>query len=138
MIIESIIVRNVVTIDDGSTALDAAKMMTKHCIGSVVVSGRMGIRGLFTESNLMMDIVSEGKNPAEVLLADVVTESSLKVTPQENAARCLDLMKEHRCRHLLVFDGENFVGIVSIRDMTVLLLEEKEQLIARMNEYITT
>jgi len=46
-------------------------------------------------------------------------------------------MKEYRCRHLLVFDGENFVGLVSLRDMVVLLLEEKEQLVTRLKEYIS-
>jgi len=45
-------------------------------------------------------------------------------------------MKERRCRHLLVFDGEDFVGLVSLRDMVVLLLEEKEQLITSLKEYI--
>lgn len=137
MIIESIIERNVATIDENSTAFDAAKLMTSHYIGSVIVSGRMGIKGLFTERELMMQVVGEGKDPAKVLLSDVVDEGYAKVTPQDSGAKCLDLMKEHRCRHLLVFDGEDFIGIVSLRDMVALLLEEKEQLIVSLNEYIS-
>lgn len=125
-------------IDGGATALDAAKMMAEHYIGSLIVTGRMGIRGLFTERDLMMHVVGEGRDPASVKLSDVVDEAYVKVSPQESGARCLDLMKEHRCRHILVFDGEDFVGLVSLRDMVALLLEEKEQLIEHLNRYIST
>ncbi len=137
MIIESVIERNVMTIDENSTALEAAELMTRHYIGSLIVTGHMGFRGLFTERNLMLDVVGENKNPASTRLTDIVREDFVRVTPQDKADHCLDLMKEHRCRHLLVFDGEDFVGLVSLRDMVVLLLEEKEQLITRLKEYIS-
>jgi CBS domain-containing protein len=127
VIIESIIERNVMTIDENSSALDAAELMRKHYIGSLIVTGKMGFRGLFTERDLMMDVVGEDKDPSSTRLSDIVREDFVRVTPQETAEHCLDLMKEHRCRHLLVFDGENFVGLVSLRHMVVLLLEEKEQ-----------
>jgi len=137
VIIESIIERNVMTIDENSTALEAAELMTKHHIGSLIVTGRMGFRGLFTERDLMMDVVGEDKDPSSTRIADIVREDFARVTPQDSADHCLDLMKEHRCRHLLVFDGEGFVGLVSLRDMVVLLLDEKEQLIASLKEYIS-
>jgi len=137
VIIESIIERNVMTIDENSTALEAAELMTKHYIGALIVTGRMGFRGLFTERDLMMDVVGEDKDPSSTRIADIVREDFARVTPQDSADHCLDLMKEHRCRHLLVFDGEDFVGLVSLRDMVVLLLDEKEQLIASLKEYIS-
>lgn len=137
MIIESIIERNVMTIDESSTALDAAELMTKHYIGSLIVTGKMGFRGLFTERDLMMDVVGEDRDPSSTKLADIVREDYVRVSPQDSAEHCLDLMKEHRCRHLLVFDSEDYVGLVSLRDMVALLLEEKEQLITYLNEYIS-
>ena len=137
MIIESIIERNVMTIDENTSALDAAELMRKHYIGSLIVTGKMGFRGLFTERDLMMDVVGEDRDPSSTKLADIVREDYARVTPQDSADHCLDLMKEHRCRHLLVFDGEDFVGLVSLRDMVVILLEEKEQLITRLKEYIS-
>lgn len=47
-------------------------------------------------------------------------------------------MKEHRCRHLLVFAGDEFLGIVSLRDMVTLMLDEKEELIGHLEKYITS
>jgi len=137
MIIESIIERNVMTIDESSSVTEAAEQMSKRYIGSLIVTGKMGFRGLFTESNMMMDVVAKGKDPSSTKLADIVREDFVRAAPQDIAGNCLDLMKKHRCRHLLVFDGENFVGLVSLRDMVVLLLEEKEQLVTRLKEYIS-
>ena len=137
MIIESIIERNVMTIDENATAHEAAELMTKHYIGSLIVTGRMGFRGLFTERDLMMDVVGQGREASTTKLADVVRENFVRVSPMHEAEACLALMKEHRCRHLLVFDGDDFVGLVSLRDMVVLLLEEREELISRLKEYIS-
>ena len=85
----------------------------------------------------MMDVVGEDRDASSTKLADIVREDYARVTPQDSAEHCLDLMREHRCRHLLVFDGEDFAGLVSLRDMVVILLEEKEQLITRLKEYIS-
>jgi hypothetical protein len=38
----------------------------------------------------------------------------------------------------LVFDGDEFIGIVSLRDMVALMMEEKEQLIAYLHQYISS
>ncbi len=71
-------------------------------------------------------------------IKDVMTKNMITVSPKDTASYCLNLMKEHRCRHLLVFDGEEFIGIVSLRDMVTLLMEEKEALIAYLHQYISS
>ncbi|MEK6804934.1 MAG: hypothetical protein AABZ34_20075 [Nitrospirota bacterium] len=47
-------------------------------------------------------------------------------------------MKGHRCRHLLVFEGAEFIGIVSLRDMVALMIDEKEALIQHLERYIAS
>jgi hypothetical protein len=37
----------------------------------------------------------------------------------------------------LVFEGEEFIGVVSLRDLVALMLEEKETLISQLEKYIT-
>jgi CBS domain-containing protein len=113
--------------------------MTEAFIGSVVVTNSSGIRGLFTERELAMNVVGKGKAPERVQIKDVMTSDPIKVSPNATASLCLDLlMKEHRCRHLLVFEGDEFVGIVSLRDMVVLMIDEKEALIQHLERYIAS
>ncbi|MDF0650695.1 MAG: CBS domain-containing protein [Nitrospira sp. LK265] len=138
MTIVSKIVRRVATIDANKSVLDAAELMTEEFIGSVVVTNASGIRGLFTERDLVMHVVGRGKDPEKVKIKDAMTGDSIKVSPNDTASRCLDLMKEHRCRHLLVFDEAEFVGIVSLRDMVTLMIDEKEELIQHLERYIAS
>jgi CBS domain-containing protein len=136
--IASSVVRRVATIDENRSALEAAKLMTEEFIGSVVVTGSSGIHGLFTERELMMKVVGKGKDPEKVKLKDVMRATPIKVSVNDTPGHCLDLMKEHRCRHLLVFDGDEFMGIVSLRDMVALMIDEKEELIGHLERYIAS
>jgi len=137
MQITSEIMKDVVVIGEDTTALDAAVLMTEKYIGSVVVKGEAGVLGVFTERDLMMRVVGEKKDPATTLVRDVMPAEIVRVAPDETCTRCLDLMKEHRCRHLLVFEGEDFVGIVSLRDIVAALISEKEMFISSLGHYIT-
>ena len=136
--IASKIVHRVVTIDENHTVLDAATLMAEEFVGSALITSSSKITGVFTERDLMMRVVGKKRDPEKVKIKDVMTKTMVTVGPKDTASYCLNLMKEHRCRHLLVFDGEEFIGIVSLRDMVALLMEEKEALIAYLHPYISS
>ena len=71
-----------------------------------------GIHGLLTERELIKNVVGQGKDPEKVKIKDTITPNPLRVSPTVDASHCLDLMKKHHCRHQLVYEGEEFVGIV--------------------------
>ena len=133
--IASKIVRRVVTIDGHHSVLDAAILMADEFVGSAVITESSKIVGIFTERDLMMRVVGKKRDPELVSIKDVMTRDVITVSPKDTALTCLNLMKTHRCRHLLVFDGDEFIGIVSLRDMVALMIEEKEQLIAYLHQY---
>lgn len=134
--IASKIVRRVVTIDESHSALEAATLMAEEFVGSVVITSSSKITGIFTERDLMLRVVGKKRDPESVKIMDVMTKDVTIVSPKDTADYCLNLMKEYRCRHLLVFDGDEFVGIVSLRDIVALMMEEKEDLISYLNQYI--
>lgn len=136
--IASKIVRKVVTIDGHHSVLDAATLMASEFVGSVVITDSSRIIGIFTERDLMMRVVGKKIDPEVVRINDVMTKDVVTATPKDSALTCLNLMKTHRCRHLLVFDGDGFIGIVSLRDMVALMMEEKEQLIGYLHQYISS
>lgn len=130
--------RHVVLLDENKTAHEAATLMCEKHIGSVVVTRASRVVGLFTERDLMHDVVRKQLDPTVVRIKDVMRQESVRVTPTERGERCIELMKQHQCRHLLVFDGDAFVGIISLRDLLVLLIEEKEDLIRQLTKYISS
>lgn len=128
--------RTVAVVDENKTVLDAATIMVGRYIGSVVVTGSSSVKGIFTERDLMR-IVAERKSPAEVKLKEVMRTDLVRVHANATVEECLSLMRTHRCRHLLVFDNDQFIGIVSLRDLANLMVEEKEALIGQLTKYIT-
>ncbi len=121
--------KKVVSLDENETALDAAMEMKEKFVGSIVITSPSGGLGLFTERDLTMKVIGERKDPSKLLLKEFVAKEPLAVKPDDKCSQCLELMKENRCRHLLVMDGDKFVGLVSLRDMVQLMMEEKEDLI---------
>ena len=136
--IESKITRKVVTLDENKSALDAALLMTGEFIGSLVVTSSSKITGLFTERELMMKVVGKRRDAEKVQIKEVMARDPIRVSPTDTATHCLDQMKEQRCRHLLVFAGDQFVGIVSLRDIVALMLDEKDELIRCLEKYIAS
>ena len=136
--IASKIVRKVVVLDESHTVLDAAILMAEEFVGSVVITSASKITGIFTERDLMMRVVGKERDPEQVKIRDVMTKEVIRVSPKDTASACLNLMKEYRCRHLLVFDGDEFVGLVSLRDLVALMMEEKEELIGYLQRYISS
>lgn len=138
MMIASKIVKRVATIDENKFVSDAAQLMTEEFIGSLVVTNVSGICGLFTEREVVMKVVGKGKDPTKVRIKDVMTRDPIKVSPSDTAGTCLDLMKKHRCLHLLVFEEDEFIGIASLRDLAELMIDDKETLIKHLEKYITS
>jgi CBS domain-containing protein len=130
--------RQVVLLDESKTAYDAAVLMCDKHIGSVVVTRASKIVGLFTERDLMRRVVRERLDPATAEVRDVMRKDYVRVAPDERGERCIELMKEFQCRHLMVYDGDAFVGIISLRDLLVLLLDEKEELNLQLTKYVTS
>lgn len=128
--------RRVAIVDEDSTVLDAAAVMVGRFIGSVVVSNSSTITGIFTERDLMR-VVAHRLDPAQTRLKDVMHSNLVHVGSNESVERCMELMQINRCRHLLVFDNDELVGIVSLRDLAALMLEEKEGLVRDLTNYIT-
>jgi CBS domain-containing protein len=99
-------------------------------------------------SRIMTDVVTMDENKTtmeaavlmtekfKVKLKDIMSKDFVKVLPTDTCKHCLDLMKEHRCRHLLVYDDGEFLGIVSLRDLVALMIDEKEALINQLEDYI--
>jgi CBS domain-containing protein len=128
--------RNVALLDENKSVLEAAQMMVDRYIGSVVVTRDNRINGIFTERDLMR-IVAQRRDASAIRVKEVMTTDLVRAHPDDTVEQCLASMRANRCRHLVVFEGESFVGIVSLRDLAMVMLDEKEVLIAQLTRYIT-
>jgi len=92
--------------------------------------------GIFSERDLMKRVVVEGRDPRATRVDEVMTEDPLTVRPDENLETCMVLMRRHGFRHLPVCEGKELRGIVSLRDILLHDLNEKDHEVRMMRAYI--
>ena len=128
--------RPVVTTESSDSVMHAAHLMVEQNIGAVAVLAAGELVGVFSERDVMKRVMVEGRDPAKTKVSDVMTPDPLVVSPDESCANCLLLMKQHGFRHLPVSDGKKLVGFLSLRDLLLREVEEKDGDLRMMRDYI--
>ncbi len=99
------------------TLAQAAKRMIQNKTGAAVVMDH-SLPGpcVVTERDLL-HAVADGLDPATERVADHMTSQLVTAWPTWPIAKAGALMVRHGVRHVLVFEGANLVGILSMRDV---------------------
>lgn len=132
------LLRNQTTISAESqhSVLDVARMMVEHNVGAVPVLQDGQLIGIFSERDLMNRVVVGGKDPARTLVNEVMTEDPLTIAPSDSLETCMTLMKRHGFRHLPVCSGRELKGVISLRDILLHDLDEKDDEVRMMRAYL--
>jgi CBS domain-containing protein len=126
------------SVSEEEIVLDAVRMMVAANIGAVPVLRNGELVGIFTERDLMKRVVAEGRDPATTRVGAVMTVNLLAVSPDESIENCMVLMKQHSVRHLPICEGRKLKGMVSLRDVLLHDVEEKDGEVKFMRAYIQT
>lgn len=129
--------RKVHTLQASESVMTAALYMTRWNIGAVPVMDRDQLVGMFSERDMLTRVVAADRNPEMTRIHEVMTANPFVVGPDDTIERCMLAMKQHGFRHLPVCDGERFIGFVSLRDLLLYDLDEKEVDIKMMRAYLT-
>jgi CBS domain-containing protein len=99
------------------TLQQAAVRMVQHKTGAaVVLDNALPGPGVVTERDLLR-AVAAGEDPASALVEDRMTGQVVTAAPDWPIADAASLMVKHGVRHVLVFDGSELAGILSMRDV---------------------
>ncbi|HZE26443.1 MAG TPA: CBS domain-containing protein [Terriglobales bacterium] len=122
--------------DIQQSVLEVARAMVDRNIGAVPVLREGMLVGVFSERDLMRRVVVEGHDPARTRVGDVMTVDPLTVSPHEDMETCRFLMRRHGFRHLLICEAGQLKGMVSMRDILLHDLSEKDDEVRMMRAYI--
>jgi CBS domain-containing protein len=122
--------------DVGQSVLELAQAMVDRNIGAVPVLRDGELVGIFSERDLMRRVVAAGLDPATTKVVEVMTDDPLTVGPNEEVETCMVLMRRHGFRHLPICEGKLLKGLVSLRDIMLHDLNEKDHDIRMMRAYI--
>ena len=126
--LESLPVRPPIVFGPSSTVTEAMRAMQREHRGCVVVTDdgttSSKVSGIFTERDVLFRIVDRGRNPASLLLSEVMTPDPEVVPVKATIAYVLNLMSIGGFRHVPAVDEEHRpVLLVSVRDVVEFLVE---------------
>lgn len=134
--VQDVMVRQVLTIDATQNAKNAARLMGKFGVSSLIVSSDDDIVGILTERDILVRVVSSGQDPEKVTIREIMTEPIIVVKPETPLEEAIKIMFRERIKKLPVMCREEermkLVGILSITDVARLqprLIEDMKTLI---------
>jgi CBS domain-containing protein len=104
----------------GDSLRAAAARMWRQQTGSLLITEDGRLAGIITERDVLR-AVALGADPDQSSVDDVMTAEVFTVPPDMQVQDAARLMASRWIRHLPVVDGEELLGVVSMRDMTGVL-----------------
>ena len=118
------------------TVLRALQIMAEANIGSVLVTEKDKIVGIFTESDYARKGEIMGRVAKTTPIKELMTGNMYTVTMDTSVEQCMALMKNHRISHLPVVESDQLVGIVSMTDVMNSAVSDRESEIKGLENYI--
>ena len=124
MEIASLVSRSVLTVEAGDSLRDAAVGMMERGVGSAVVVADGMPTGIITDRDALR-VIARGEDPDMVTVGGCVLKGLKTVSPDLDILEAARMMREQGFRHLVVDGEDGMVGVFSMRDLVVGLLQDR-------------
>lgn len=114
-----VMTKHVVDIEYDAVVADAIEKMREWNVSSLLVKrgSATDTWGFMTQTDVIEKVIAQGLEPKEVQVHEIMTKPVITVPPNCSIRDCAALMTRADIRRVLVFDGQDIVGIVSSSDI---------------------
>lgn len=117
----------VLTVAPDMPAVEAARLLMSHRIGSVIVVENGSIVGILTERDIVRCMVEKGNVCSTLTVDKVMTPDPVSCRESDSVNKVMQVMSSKRFRHMPVVDNANqLIGVLSIGDVLKSKTEEAE------------
>ena len=107
------------------SVFDALTLMNEKDVGAVLVQIEDYLVGILSERDYMRNVILDMHASKKTKVSEVMTRDLVTVTPEDSIVHCIALTKKHHVRHLPVVTAGKAVGMISLRDLFLDVIEEK-------------
>jgi CBS domain-containing protein len=126
------------SVRENVTVLEAAEYMAKRKVGGVCVLDEDGrLIGVLTERDLLNSIVLPRLDPASLPVSEAMSKVQAVIETKDTPEEALERMEMIGRRHLPVVEGERWVGMLSMRDILRVEVNEQGDELKLLHEYIS-
>lgn len=130
--------RTLVTVGQDESVSVAILNMAEHDRGSIPVHDEKGeLVGIITERDIVRKCVAHSKDCSRLKVRDVMSKRVVIGTPEDDLNYAIGVMKQHRIRHLPIVKNKKVTGIISMRDLLGVQLEEYTAQARFLSDYIS-
>jgi CBS domain-containing protein len=126
--IESIMSKEIITIDADSSAYEAAKKMSEKMVSSIVITDNDKTIGILTERDLIKQVCAADLQASKTPLTSIMSAPLISIDKDSAIEVAADTMIKNKVRHLGVTSSSNnnpqIIGMISTRDLVRLLIDK--------------
>jgi CBS domain-containing protein len=129
--------RDVLAIAPASTLAEAARVLTKHRIGALIVRDEDGaLSGIISERDIVRAISEDGAAALVLTVAARMTRTVATCEQTDTIEEIMETMTRCRFRHMPVVEDDDVVGIISIGDVVKTRIAETMREAQALKDYI--
>ena len=119
--------QNLQTLPPEASVREAAKIMGSSKISAILVLKDDHLIGIVTERDMTAKVLAAGLDPEATQISVIMTPNPDCLSPRDAPNSALEKMSNRGYRHLPVVDGEDVVGMLSIRDLYAYVKNQLEE-----------
>jgi CBS domain-containing protein len=128
---------DIISIEPTADLATAAKLLSKHRIGSVVILGAgEHLVGILSERDIVRAVSEQGAGALALPVGQVMTRDVATCGEDDTVASIMERMTAGRFRHMPVVANGRLVGLISIGDVVKQRVDEIEGEAEAMRDYI--
>ena len=125
------------SISPDAVVYEALEKLAEKNIGALVVVDGTKLVGMLSERDYVRKVILKGFYSRELQVSRIMTTPVVTVDPKTTVDECMQLMTNHRYRHLPIMAKGRLVGVVSIGDLVNWIMTVQDQTIHQLEDYIT-
>jgi len=107
-----------ITVPPGTNLQTCAQVMLDHHVGSLLVKDGPGVVGIITEQDIVRKAVIKDMVASKTDVDDIMAMDLKVVSPKQDVADAIKLMRDQNIRHLPVVDERGqFTGLITAKDI---------------------
>ncbi|MCZ6890754.1 MAG: CBS domain-containing protein [Gammaproteobacteria bacterium] len=118
------------------SVFDAIAQMAERQVGALPVLEDDRLVGIISERDYARKVILKDKSSKQTKVSEIMTQSVVTVSSHNTVDECIQLMKMHHIRHLVVADEGAVTGMLSLRDLFSEIIDEQAETIDQLEHYI--
>lgn len=104
-------------IDADARVIEGLQLMSSVNLSYLIVTRDNQFAGIFSERDYSRNVILKGLSSNTATIKEVMSISLPVIGIHDTVEKCMQLLNTHKTRYLVVFDEQEFKGVVTINDV---------------------